>query len=184
MGIKDKILGKIRGQMNLEDLKRRGLKVGDNFKHYSGCEIDYRFASLIEIGDNVTMSPRSIILSHDASTALFLNVTKIGRVIIGNNVYVGMGAMILPNVKIGNNVIIGAGSIVTKDVEDNSVVAGNPARFICKTDEYLKRQENLMEINPVYDQDKYFNVNTITDDKVQDKIREELTGKIGYSDFR
>lgn len=51
-------------------------------------------------------------------------------VTIGNSVWIGGGATILPGVKIGNNCVIGAGSVVTRDVPDNTVVAGNPARKI------------------------------------------------------
>lgn len=58
--------------------------------------------------------------------------------------------MVLPNAKIGNNVIIGAGSIVTKDIPDNSVVAGNPAKVIMTLDEYLKKQKYNMEIKPIF----------------------------------
>lgn len=49
---------------------------------------------------------------------------------IGNDVWIGGGAIILPGVKIGNNVIVGAGSVVTKDIPDDVIVAGNPARII------------------------------------------------------
>lgn len=51
----------------------------------------------------------------------------------------GGGAIVLPGIKIGNRVVIGAGSVVTHDVPDNSVVAGNPARFICTIDEYSEK---------------------------------------------
>ncbi len=49
---------------------------------------------------------------------------------IGKGAWIGAHATILPNVTIGDNAIIGAGSVVTKDVPDNAIVAGNPARFI------------------------------------------------------
>ncbi|MCM1436674.1 MAG: serine acetyltransferase [Prevotella sp.] len=52
------------------------------------------------------------------------------RPVIGDNVTVGVGAMILGNVHVGNNVIVGAGAVVVKDVPDNCVVAGNPAKII------------------------------------------------------
>jgi len=51
-------------------------------------------------------------------------------VIIGDDVWIGCGAIILPGVKIGNGAIIGAGSIVTADVEENAIVVGSPAKFV------------------------------------------------------
>ena len=54
-------------------------------------------------------------------------------VVIGDNVWIGGGAIILPGVTIGNNVVIGAGSIVTKDIPDDVVACGNPCRVIRKT---------------------------------------------------
>ena len=53
-----------------------------------------------------------------------------GPVIISDNVWVGEGVVILPDVSIGKNAIIGANTVVTKDVPDNAVVAGNPAKLI------------------------------------------------------
>lgn len=53
-----------------------------------------------------------------------------GSVEIGNNVWIGDNVSIMPNTKIGNNVIIGANAVVTKDIEDNMVVAGVPAKII------------------------------------------------------
>ena len=65
----------------------------------------------------------------------FKNNTTIGqkngkRPVIGNNVYVGANAVIIGGIRIGNNVIIGAGAVVVKDVVDNAVVVGNPAKII------------------------------------------------------
>ena len=53
-----------------------------------------------------------------------------GRPIVGDNVYVAANATVIGDIHIGNNVIVGAGSVVVKDVPDNCVVAGNPARII------------------------------------------------------
>ena len=62
-----------------------------------------------------------------------------GKVVIGNNVYIGNNACIMPGVTIGNNVVIGAASVVTKNVPDNVVIAGNPARIINTIDNYCKK---------------------------------------------
>ena len=69
-----------------------------------------------------------------------------GVVEIGDNVFIGMNAIVERNVKIGNNVVIGAGSIVTKDCEENSVYAGVPAKRIMSIDEFLlKRQGSQLD---------------------------------------
>ena len=59
-----------------------------------------------------------------------LGAKKNGRPVIGKNVSLGANVTIVGNVHIGNNVIVGAGSVVVKDVPDNCVVVGNPARII------------------------------------------------------
>ncbi len=69
----------------------------------------------------MTLAPRVHILAHDASTKIFLDYTKISNVKIGNNVFIGAGAIILPGSIIEDNVIIGAGSIVSKRIPANSV---------------------------------------------------------------
>ena len=69
-----------------------------------------------------------------------------GTVEIGDNVFIGMNAIIERNVKIGNNVIIGAGSVVTKDCKENSVYAGVPAKRIMDIDEFLmKRRDKQLD---------------------------------------
>lgn len=59
-----------------------------------------------------------------------IGATKYGRPIIGNNVSLGANVTIIGNVRIGNNVTIGAGSVVVKDLPDNCIAAGNPAKVI------------------------------------------------------
>ena len=62
-----------------------------------------------------------------------------------NNVFIGSGSRILFNTRIGNNVIIGSDSLVTKDIPDNSVYAGVPARRICSFDEYVEKHKTYSE---------------------------------------
>ena len=145
MQIIRRILAILRGEpQNIEKLYKRGLKVGEHFNRMGGVIIDPSHCYHITIGDNVTLAPRVHILAHDASTFLFFGKARAANVTIGNDVFVGAGSIILPGVHIGNRVVIGAGSIVTKDIPDNSVAAGNPAKVICPIDEYLEREKAKM----------------------------------------
>lgn len=72
-----------------------------------------------------------------------------GKVVIGNNVFIGMNSIICRNVRIGNNVIIGAGSVITKDCEDNGVYAGNPARKISDIDEFIEKRKSLQQLEAI-----------------------------------
>ncbi len=171
---------RLRGEYTTEKLISMGMTVGKNFKRLNGVILDPGHCWLIEIGDNVTMAPRVHILCHDASTKQFLGYTKIGRVTIGNNVFIGAESVVLPGVAIGDNVVIGANSTVTHDIPEGSVAVGSPARVICTLDEYLAREKSRMETAPCYGEDYTLRQNVPMEKRLQQK--EELTGKIGYID--
>lgn len=126
--------------------KKQGCIIGKNFR----CTSIPNFGSepyLIEIGDNVLCSAHVTFITHDGGVSVVNRLKntrydKVGRIKIGNNVFLGMNCTIMPNVEIGNNVIIGIGSIVTKNVPDNEIWAGIPAKKICTIDEYIQKNEN------------------------------------------
>lgn len=111
---------------------------------------------LIKFHNNVVVTSGVLFITHDV-TNYMLNALRTdhfykyysGCIEIMDNVFIGSNSIILPNIKIGSNVIIGAGSVITKDIPDNSVVAGNPARIISSFDEYIKKRrdndDNLIE---------------------------------------
>lgn len=157
----------------VEDLRERGVKIGENV-HIYASKIDGGHGFLVEIGNNVTITHASI-LTHDASTKKFLGYSKVGKVKIGNDVFIGCGSIILPGVTIGNNVIIGAGGVIRSDVPDNSVVIGNPAQIICSVDEYIGKNREKMKKVPVYE--------TYWRDKTEEEKKqmiEELDHSIGF----
>ena len=127
----------------IEDLRASGAQIGENVDILMSSVEGGALAPLLKIGNNVTITGARILL-HDASAYKFIGYTKTGEVTIGNDVFVGNGAIILPNTHIGNRVIIGAGAVVAKDIPDNSVVVGNPCRIICTCDEYIARQKENM----------------------------------------
>ena len=98
---------------------------------------------LITIGDNVYITNGARFITHDGGTLVFrkdipdLEITK--PITVGNDVYFGNNVMVMPGCHIGNRVIIGAGAVVTKDIPDNSVAVGIPARVIKTADEYLEK---------------------------------------------
>lgn len=138
----------IRGQ-TIAQLRKKGAIIGENVKLLSST-IDVHTSCLVEIGDNVTIT-NAIIQAHDASTKLYLGYTKIAKTIIGSNVFIGMGSIILPGSCIGKDVIIGAGSVVRGLIPDNSVVIGNPAKVICTCEEYINKNRKKMEESQIYE---------------------------------
>ena len=89
----------------------------------------------VEIANNVLIGPGVVIYSqnhnfHQKDININIQGFNTEVVIINENVWVGARSIILPGVTIGSNSIIGAGSVVKKDVEANTIVAGNPAKFI------------------------------------------------------
>ena len=131
-------------------LIKQGLVVGKHFMMLEDVVIDPSHCWLITIGDEVTLAPRVHILAHDASTKRRLNYTRLGKVVIGNRVFVGASTLILPGVTIGSDVVIGAGSVVTGDVSPGAVVVGNPARAICSLGDFLARRKSEMETLPLF----------------------------------
>lgn len=180
MNLIKEFLYRLRDDYTTEKLIAMGMKVGKNFKRLHGTILDPGHCWLIEIGDNVTIAPRVHILCHDASTKAFLNYTKIGRVTIGDNVFIGTESVVLPGVSIGSNVVIGANSTVTHSIPDNSVAFGSPARVVCTLTEYLQKEQIRMASAPCYDETYTLRKAVSMDKRMQQK--QELDGKIGYID--
>ncbi|EJT6165230.1 acyltransferase [Clostridium perfringens] len=171
--IKYRIVNRINPKTQLDMLKERGLKVGKNFNMFNSV-IDEGHCWLVEIGDDVTIT-NSTILAHDASMKRFINKSKIGKVKIGDRVFIGYGSILLPNISIGSDVIIGAGTVVNRDIPDDSIVVGNPARIIGKVSEFEERHKRLLNEKKVYE--TYWPYKTQEDIK---KIQDELNDDFGY----
>ena len=128
--------------------RNKGAKIGTGVYLYSPnhTHIDVQFPWMLEIGNEVRITTGVTILNHDYSWSVWKALTGelvggVGKVKIGNNVFIGINATIQMNTDIGDNVIIGAGSIMSGKVESNSVYAGNPACKIMSLAGYMEKRK-------------------------------------------
>ncbi len=122
----------------------RGVNVGEHCRIFTSS-----FGSepwLITIGNKVTITSGVKLLTHDGAAWLARDEKgrryKFDRIIIGNNVFIGINSIIMPGVKIEDDVIIAAGSVVTKSVPSGVIIGGNPAKIIGS---YYSYYEKVLE---------------------------------------
>lgn len=157
-----------------EELITYGIEMGENC-HILTSKIDVHHGFLISMGNNVTISDARL-LTHDGSTKKFLGYSRVGRIKIGSNVFIGAGAIILPGVEIGDNVIVGAGAVVTKDIPNDSLVVGNPAKVIKTVTNYIEENKGRMNNENVWN--THYSRKT---QKEKDEMKKILSdGSIGY----
>ena len=109
----------------------KNINIGKNVFFNTGCSFQDRGGITIGDGSQIGMNVTIATLNHGLSLET-RNITSPSPVAIGENVWIGSNATILPGVMIGNNSVVGAGAVVTKDVPENTVVAGVPAKVIQK----------------------------------------------------
>lgn len=146
---KDRILARLLGGRgkNLWITPPFYVDYGNNIFFGNNCEVNMNCTFLddnrITIGDNALIAPNVQIYTafHPTNAADRFGApkpdgsfefckTRTAPVTIGNNVWIGGGAILLPGVTIGDNVVIGAGSVVTHDIPANSVAVGSPCRVV------------------------------------------------------
>lgn len=127
---------------NIDYARYLGVKIGDH------CLLTTRNWStepfLVTIGNHVQITNNVSIHTHGGGNCIrkeHPDFDCFGKVVIEDWCYIGAYAHIMPGVTIGEGSLIAAGSIVTKSVAPHSVMAGNPARFICTTEEYYERNK-------------------------------------------
>lgn len=115
----------------------KNITIGKNVFFNTGCSFQDRGGIRIGNGSMVGMNVVIATLNHGLPLET-RNITYSSPVIIGENVWIGSNATILPGVTIGDNSVVGAGAVVTKDVPENTVVAGVPAKVVKKIHENLE----------------------------------------------
>jgi len=128
--------------------RKKGVKIGKN------CLINTRNwpsePYLVTIGNNCQITHNVSFHTHGGGNAIrkdHPDFDVFGKVVIEDWAYIGAFSQIMPGVTIGEGALVAAGSIVTKSVAPHTVVGGNPARYICTTEEF-------------YERNKRFNLNT------------------------
>ena len=139
---------KYNSETYVDFLRKQGAKIGERVNIYAPNKtiIDMTRPWLLDIGDDVQITEEVTILTHGYDWSVLKGVYgevlgSSGGVKIGNNVFIGMKTTILKGVHVGNNVIIGANSLVNKDIPDNCVVAGNPAKVIMTLEQYYEKRK-------------------------------------------
>jgi len=135
--------------VNIKKAKNLGVQVGNNCRFYSTDFSSEPY--LIEIGNHVTITSGVRFVTHDGAAWVirglgdnYKNVNILGKIKIGNNVFIGFNSIILPGVTIGDNTVIAAGSVVTKSFKGNEVIAGLPAKSIKPLDGYIDLNKDYL----------------------------------------
>ena len=128
-----------------EFLKARGAlyAMGENCSIQTNVHI--ADPSYVRMGNNVRLSGCTL-FGHDGSINMInraygLKLDRVGKIELLDNVYIGHQAIVLPGVTIGPNAIVASGAVVSKDVPENVVYGGVPARRICSLDEHVARMK-------------------------------------------
>ena len=141
---------RLRGELSVDRLVAGGLELGRGTFVARGVYLDPGHPWLITIGEDSGLSPGVIVMVHDASMTRRIGCTRIARVLIGDRVFVGAGAIILPGSRIGDDSIIGAGAVVRGEVPPGSLVVGNPARVVSEVKSVAEWHRQAAERGPVW----------------------------------
>ena len=143
----------------IEYMKKVGINFPEGKVHIFGKVAWGSEPWIITLGENVYITDGVKFITHDGGTLLYRNrvpdleITK--PIVIGNDVYIGNNVILLPGVTVGNNVVIGAGAVVTRDIPDNSVAVGVPAKVIKTADEYFEKlQKESLHLGHLKGQEK------------------------------
>ena len=129
--------------------RARGVKIGKDTHIGPRVSIDDIYPNYAIIGDNVSLAGENMILTYDKSFEYHNKISDsyVAPTIIEDNVWIAVGAIVLPGVTVGEGTIVAAGSIVTRDMPPLVLAAGNPAKPIKDLAEKLKYHYLEKEFN-------------------------------------
>ena len=135
------------------------MKIGEGTVFFGTPLIDLTTPCLVEIGKNCVLTHNVSVLTHGYDIHVLHGkygewLNSAAKVTIEDNVFIGLGSIILKGVTIGKNTIIGAGSVVAHDIPPNSVAAGNPCNVIMTIDQYYEKMKaQSIEESKAYQQE-------------------------------
>ena len=130
-------------RINVREAKKLGVQVGSDCRFIDTSASSFSTEPfLIEIGSHVSMT-RPTFITHDGSVWVFRKkypeIELFGKIVIGDNCFLGEGVLILPQTKVGNNCIVGAQTLLKGEYPDNSVIAGIPGKRIGSIEEFYDK---------------------------------------------
>jgi maltose O-acetyltransferase len=170
---------RLRGQVAVSRLVAQGMVVGRAVYVAPTAYLDAGHPWLIELGDETLVGPWAIVLAHDTSTRLATGHTLIGRVRIGNRVYLGHGVIVMPGSTIGDEAIISPGSVVHGDIPPRSVAMGNPARVVSDVASFAARHREAIARGPVWPIPGWTAGRGVVPER-REAQRRALAGRCGY----
>lgn len=134
-----RIKKKTPNEFGIDELRKTGIRIGEGCRIYS--VIRSHEPSMISIGNDVTISANVSFITHDNSILKVLDpmTDVVGPITVGDRCFIGQNSMLMLGVTLGENCVVGAGAVVTHSFPPHSVIAGNPARKICTTDQMAEK---------------------------------------------
>ena len=178
---KRRVVQRLRGELNVDRLVAAGLEIGHGTFVANDAYLDPGHPWLITIGKESGLSPRTVVMVHDASMQRHMGCTRIARVVIGDRVFVGAGAIILPGTRIGDDSIVGAGAVVRGDIPPGSMVVGNPAKIVSDVKSVAEWHRQVATESPVWPHEGWtIGAGGITDARKRAQREALIGGTSGY----
>lgn len=145
-----KYRGMTENEYSVMQIRNSGISVGEGCRIYTVLRSNE--PSLIKIGNHVTISSGVAFVTHDNSILKVLDpaIDVVGRITVGDYCFVGQNSILMLGVTLGERCVVGAGAVVTHSFPPHSVIAGNPAKVICTTEEMAEKyRDYAIDFSPI-----------------------------------